>query len=347
MSSKVAQVSAIDFLPNDTTIHQILILAGNYTEQLNITRQGPVRLIGQTAKPTDQSRNQVTVYWAAAKGKGSKFSDNAFTSVLTVAPTLNASLTGASPTGFDVPPDTPFGNLDFRAYNIDFRNVFAEQAAGPSLTVSISRSNAGFYRCGIYSYQDTVYIGHLGNTYLYGGEIAGQTDFLYGFGTAWVEKTKLTLRGCKGGVIAWKGTNTTFANKYGCYVARSSIEAANASVAAEYDGHCALGRPWNELHRSVYIDSFMDTTVLPRGYIKWRESNDSTKSNYGNSTFMAEYGSYGPGWNRAARGVGNVTIVLDEQTVKPYLNPREVFMTPDGQQPNVEWIDEAFYPYPY
>ena len=201
--------SAIDSLPNNTMTYSILVLAGNYTEQLNITRQGPVRLLGQTRNSSDHTQNLVTIFWASAKGKRSNLIDNAFTSVLIVAPTLNASLTGASPTGFNVPPDTPFGNLDFRAYNIDFRNVFAQQAAGPSLAISISRANAGFYHCGIYSYQDTVYIGHLGNTYIYGGEIAGQTDFLYGFGTAWVERTKLLLRGCKGGIIAWKGTNTT------------------------------------------------------------------------------------------------------------------------------------------
>lgn len=51
--------------------------------------------------------------------------DNAFTSTLTIAPTLNASLTGAGPTGFDVPADTPFGCTDFRTYNLDLINDFA------------------------------------------------------------------------------------------------------------------------------------------------------------------------------------------------------------------------------
>jgi pectinesterase len=73
-----------------------------------------------------------------------------------VAPNLNASLTGSGNTGFPVPPDTPFGNIDFRVYNIDFRNVYAELGVGPSLAVSVSRANAGFYFSGFYSYQDTV-----------------------------------------------------------------------------------------------------------------------------------------------------------------------------------------------
>lgn len=147
--------SAVESLPNDNSTQVILVMPGNYTEQLNITRPGPVALLGQTRHPTVQSQNEVTVYWASAD-VNSDFTDNEFTSVLTVAPTLNASLTGSGPTGFPVPANTPFGSIKFSAYNIDFRNVFSEQSNGPSLAVSISYANAGFYWCGIYSYQDTV-----------------------------------------------------------------------------------------------------------------------------------------------------------------------------------------------
>lgn len=111
-------------------------------------------LLGETSHPLNASENQVTVYWSAANS--ATYLDNAFTSVLTVAPTQNASLTGAGPTGWPVPVDTPYGSTDFRVYNIDFRNVFSEYSAGPSLAVSVSYANAGFYYSGFYSYQDTV-----------------------------------------------------------------------------------------------------------------------------------------------------------------------------------------------
>jgi hypothetical protein len=55
-----------------------------------------------------------------------------------------------------VPAGTPFGNVDFRAYNIDFINDFKNYATGPALAVSVSYANSGFYFCGFYSYQDTV-----------------------------------------------------------------------------------------------------------------------------------------------------------------------------------------------
>ena len=147
--------SAILSIPDNSTNYTILVLPGIYVEQLNITRSAPLTIFGQTATPNEQSDNTVTVYWASANSN-SRYSDNAFTSVLTVAPNLNASLTGSGPTGYPVPADTPFGCIDFRVYNIDFRNIFSEISVGPSLAVSVSRANAGFYFSGFYSYQDTV-----------------------------------------------------------------------------------------------------------------------------------------------------------------------------------------------
>lgn len=97
--------------------------------QVNVTRQGPTYLIGQTAHPTQQSYNTVNIIWAAIAVPGL---DNAFTSTLTVAPNLNASLTGSGPTGFAVPAGTPFGCIDFRTYNLNFINDFAPYCEFPS-----------------------------------------------------------------------------------------------------------------------------------------------------------------------------------------------------------------------
>ena len=133
-------------------------------------------------------------------------------------------------------------------------------ANGPSLALSISYANGGFYHTGFYSYQDTVcpfncsslspflqtntskiYVGKLSNSYMSQSDVAGQTDFFYGFGTCWVTNSAVTLRGCGGGITAWKGTNTTFENKYGVYIHDSDVKKANSSLSIT--GKCALGRP--------------------------------------------------------------------------------------------------------
>ncbi|GKT62482.1 pectinesterase [Colletotrichum tofieldiae] len=341
--------AAIASLPNNTTPYTILIAPGNYTEQLNVTRSGPLTLLGMTDSPasgdlysdvslntTASNANEVQVWWNAANHNVA-FPDNAYTSVLTVGPNLNATLTGSGPTGFPVPEDTPFGCVDFRAYNIDFRNDEYPFSNGPAHAVGVSRANAGFYSCGLYSYQDTLYVGKLGNAYFYDNVIAGQTDFLYGFGTAYIEKSTLSLRNCGGGITAWKGTNTTFENKYGVYISDSQVIAANASIAQTIRGACPLGRPWNAQHRSVFMESYFDASIKPQGYIPWGTTDPRTN----NYTFMAVYDDRGPGWTPEQMAASNVTKVLDDAAAKPYRNPVDVFQTAEGEFGFVSWIDQS------
>ncbi|KAK7722967.1 hypothetical protein SLS57_004823 [Botryosphaeria dothidea] len=328
--------SAILSLGNTTTPATILILPGTYVEQVNITRPGPVTLLGQTSSPNNASKNSVTLLWRQATGNSVNTFDNAYTSALTVAPTLESSLTGSGPTGHAVPADTPFGNADFRAYNVDFVNDYAPYSAGPALAISISYANTGFYFCGFYSYQDTIYVGKLGNAYIHASIIAGQTDFLYGFGTTWIQSSRLALRSCGGGITAWKGTNTSFPNAYGVYIHDSVVEKANASLSIA--GQCALGRPWNAQHRSIFADTYLDDSIRASGYIPWGATDPRTN----NYTFMAEYGDFGPGWNLTGRVAANVTKVLDEAGYAPYDSVEKVFQDPfTGEFGNVGWIDES------
>lgn len=162
--------AAILSLPDDddNAPYYILVGAGTYVEQLNVTRPRPLYLLGQSDLPSRHASynsndnnqtttpNDVQVHWDVANVGNTLLSDNVYTGVLTVGPTLNATLTGSGPTGFAVPDDTPFGCRDFRAYNIDFRNEYAPYAVGPAHALGVSRANAGFYSCGFYSWQDTV-----------------------------------------------------------------------------------------------------------------------------------------------------------------------------------------------
>jgi len=322
--------SAVASLPNNTATYVILIESGNYTEQVNVTRRGPTYLLGQTAHPTNQSYNTVNIIWAAIAVTGL---DNAFTSTLTVAPNLNASLTGSGPTGFAVPAGTPFGCVDFRTYNLNFINDFAPYSDDPSLALSISYANGGFYYTGFYSYQDTIYVGKLGNAYFKNGEVTGETDFFYGFGTAWVEQTSIALRNCGGGITAWKGTNTTFENKYGVYIVDSNVHAANASIASVIVGKCALGRPWNAQMRSIFARTYLDKSILSTGFIDWNPSR------YNNYTVQAEYHDYGPGYNPTGRAISKFDVQLNDSQWAPYSSPQKVFQFPDGRFGNTGWID--------
>ncbi|KAJ1555574.1 hypothetical protein HK405_000151 [Cladochytrium tenue] len=327
--------SAVESL-DDATPATLVVLAGTYHEQVNVTRTGPLYLYGETRDRTDPASNLVQVTWSAHAQGDSNLTDNVYTSVLTVAPNLNASLTGSGPTGYPVLADNPFGCRDFRAHNLDFLNTVAETAVGPALTLNTGYANASFYQCGFYSYQDTIYVGKLSNAYFRDCIVAGETDFLYGFGTAWFERSVLQLRSCGGGVTAWKGTNTTFTNAYGVYVHQSRVERANSSLAIE--DKCALGRPWNSLHRSVFADTYLDDSILPAGYIKWSTSDPRYSDEL---TTMAEYRTYGPGFNETARVAGGIDKLLTDEEYLPYSSPSRVFKFPFSDvEGNTAWIEE-------
>ena len=162
-----------------------------------------------------------------------------------------------------------------------------------------------------------------------------------GFGTAWVQASNVTLRGCGGGIVAWKGTNTTFANKYGVYISDSWVNAANSTVASTKAGKCSLGRPWNAQHRSVYLNTYLDGSILSAGYTKW--TTNPLTDNYNNYTVMAEYKSIGPGFDLAGRIAGNVTLEITADEARKFRTPKDVFMTENGTQPNYAWIDKDAY----
>jgi len=161
--------------------------------------------------------------------------------------------------------------------------------------------------------------------------VAGETDFFYGFGTAWVENTSISLRSCGGGITAWKGTNTTFPNAYGIYIVGSNVHAANSSL--NITGKCALGRPWNSQMRSIFAYTYLDKSILSTGFIDWNPSR------YDNYTVQAEYMDYGPGYNVTGREIAKFDVQLTPQEWAKYSSPQKVFQYPDGQFGNTDWID--------
>ncbi|PFH53349.1 carbohydrate esterase family 8 protein [Amanita thiersii Skay4041] len=224
-----------------------LVAAGEYHETMNITRTGPLTLLIWNS-------NFVHIGM-----------DDATSAVLTIAPSFNASLIGAGPTGAPLQPLS--GNTDFKAYNIDFQNRAANFSISQALVTDISYANASFYGRSFASYQDTWYTGRNASTYVVDSIIYGQTDYLFGFGTVWFQNVVLANRACGGGIVAWKGTNQTDApgNRYGAYISNSQNN-KDANVATITTGQCFLGRPWNDLATTVYLNTFMDDSIRPEGW---------------------------------------------------------------------------------
>lgn len=84
------------------------------------------------------------------------------------------------------------------------------------------------------------------------------------------------------------------------------------------------------------MQSYLDSVILPAGYIKWSAATPRVD----NYTFMATWNVHGPGYNVTALKDGGITKVLTDKEAKPYKSPKDVFQTPEGKFGYVSWIDK-------
>eukprot|EP01113_Clastostelium_recurvatum_P036001 TRINITY_DN5074_c0_g2_i2.p1 TRINITY_DN5074_c0_g2~~TRINITY_DN5074_c0_g2_i2.p1 ORF type:complete len:390 (+),score=75.06 TRINITY_DN5074_c0_g2_i2:67-1236(+) len=312
-----------------TSSHILLIAPGLYHEAINVSRPGPLTLLGQTNKPDDPLLNQVTIFNASAINANSSvinpWLDDSDTAVMTIAPNRAAALVGSGPTG--APVQYEHGNSDFKAYNLNIANTYADYSVAPSLALDASYSNVSLYYCILASYQDTLYVGKNATFYAFESIIKGGTDYLFGFGTAWLERCILANRECGGAITAWKGTydTTTGANANGIYISHSRVVRADDAITTLNLTHaCALGRPWNNASRAIYLNTYMDDTVRPQGFIPWSPTDPRIVANL---TDYAEGGSYGPGYEAGSRAYFDRLLSYKEaaaytlQSVFGYLPP--------------------------
>lgn len=137
--------------------------------------------------------------------------------------------------------------------------------------------------------------------------------------------------------MPFTGTNTTFTNRYGIYIDRSQLIAANYTISKSMKGKCALGRPWNDADRTIYMDTYFDASIKPAGFEVWSSGTPRVDNN----TFMATWNDTGPGYNKTAEELSNITKVLSDDEVAAYRYPVDVFQDQNGTFPNIAWIDSS------
>jgi pectin methylesterase-like acyl-CoA thioesterase len=121
----------------------ILIGSGVYHEVINITSPGSLTLLGQTSQPGNWSANLVTIWNSSAIPMLPTGADDADTVTFTVAPSRAAALIGAGFYGAPIVNNT-FGSPDFKAYNLNVENRYANYSAGQALALGVSYANASF-----------------------------------------------------------------------------------------------------------------------------------------------------------------------------------------------------------
>ena len=117
----------------------------------------------------------------------------------------------------------------------------------------------------------------------------------------------------------------------------STLKAANSTIAPKMVKGCALGRPWNSGHRSIFANTYEDASIIPGGYVDWPIDGVSKLTN---QTFMAEYDEFGSGFNLTGRLAAGISKLLNETQFQPYSSPAKVFQTPEGAFGDIAWIDQ-------
>ncbi|SOV07627.1 uncharacterized protein UDID_14934 [Ustilago sp. UG-2017a] len=274
--------SALNALPDDGTLTNILIDEGIYHEKVIVRRISPTIFAGVTPNNRDPSANRVQVWQSSYVNQ----SDPTSTMHNCDAVVLGIGTVAAA------------GNSDFKAYNINFvqRQFFKGQEVtqyqlGPAAALCVQNSNASFYGCGFSSFQDTIYVGPRSQAFFFKSTVKGMTDQLYGQGKAWLEQVSLLLRGCGGGITAWRGDPQD--PLVGVYISNSNIiRSPHASTLKPMEKACYLGRPWNIYSHSTYLNTYMSNIIADAGFKVWakRQSNFDPRL-----TRFAEYRSSGPG----------------------------------------------------
>jgi len=81
---------------------------------------------------------------------------------------------------------------NFNAYNINFRNSYGQGAQ--AVAVAANGDKQGYYACGFYGYQDTLYA-KAGRQYYSNCYVEGPIDFIFGKAAAWFGECTIAANG--------------------------------------------------------------------------------------------------------------------------------------------------------
>ncbi|KAI8932077.1 hypothetical protein NX059_010964 [Plenodomus lindquistii] len=274
--------SAIAALPNDKNPYTIKIGAGTYVEQLSITRNGKVTLIGATNSTRDFTQNQVRI--EISNGRLTNLNQNEQTPVLYAKKTND--------------------NSGLAVYNIDFVNTYPQTKNTAALAADFYGANIAAYGCSFIGYQDTL-LANKGTQVFSNCYIEGSIDFIWGFSTAYFHQCKI-VSNTPGGYIAAQSRAT--AATPGGYIFDSCMVTYSSSYGASY-GLSYLGRPYSAFSVVVYMNSYIDKHINSAGWTVW-QTNDPRTSDV---TF-GEYNNFGPGsWQATTQRASFATNLSADQ----------------------------------
>ncbi|KAI3704918.1 hypothetical protein L1987_75147 [Smallanthus sonchifolius] len=206
-------------------------------------------------------------------------------------------ITGDRHCGGDAKDTSKAGDLQesatFKVWSRKFiaRDITFQNTAGPegeqAVALLSASDKSAFYRCSFEGYQDTLFTIAYRQFYKE-CQIFGTVDFIFGGAAAVFQDCEIFLRKpLPGGglVLTAHGRNIHY-EPVGYSLQGCKITAEPGFKPGDYE-KAFLGRPWFGVSRTVYMQSFLDDIVDPKGRMdSWGHKQ---------SAYCGEYNNYGPG----------------------------------------------------
>ncbi|KAF5391164.1 hypothetical protein D9757_003102 [Collybiopsis confluens] len=249
--------AALNSLPNDSSSRSVFIFPGTYVEQIDVTRTGPLIIYGYTTDTTTYVSNQATI----------SFNEP-------------ANLAGSD----DASGTLRIHKNNFSLYNVNVKNTF-----GPGVqAIALSQygSENGFYGCGFYGYQDTLYANEGTQVYLK-SYIEGAVDFIFGReGSAYFGGNTIGVLSA-GGTITASGRQS---NDSGSYVFNKNTIVLGNGAASGTAGTYYLGRPWSDWAKVIFENTVLNVAPNPALWSLWDGNATSV-----DHVINADFATTGPG----------------------------------------------------
>lgn len=188
-------------------------------------------------------------------------------------------------------------------------NLTVENTAGrvgQAVALHIKSDRVVVKNCNILGNQDTLYLSEgTSHTYFENCFINGTTDFIFGAATAYFYKC--TIESLANSYIT--AASTLKDQSYGFVFVNCKLIAKDNNVDKVF-----LGRPWRPYAQTVFINTEMDSHIIPEGWNEWIDKRFPDKDK---TAFYAEYGSKGAGAKGVSKRV-SWSYQLKKADIKKY-----------------------------
>ncbi|XP_022151324.1 pectinesterase 2-like [Momordica charantia] len=174
---------------------------------------------------------------------------------------------------------------NFMAQSLTFQN-----SAGPNEHQAIAlldqAKHTAYYKCVFLGYQDTLYAAAVPQ-FFKECDIYGSVDFIFGNGLAVFQDCNIYAQ--LSGIITVTAQSKDKVNDHSGFIFQRCNVTVSPNIASSRDKVIMfLGRPWRTYSMVVFIESYLDNVVQPKGWLEWPGVPV-------NLLFYAEYKNSGPG----------------------------------------------------